>query len=84
MWENGDFKFWDKCWPSQWIREKIIMWKICCGKLDKSRSCKKITDFKEVLLEHFEMDIENDKTVVHPTCVCKSIKSETIFKKEKQ
>ena len=56
--------------------------RICCGKLDKSRSCKKITDFKEVLLEHFEIDIENDKTVVHPTCVCE--KCRKVLTKVKQ
>ena len=33
-------------------------------------------------MEHFEIDIENDKTVVHPTCVCE--KCRKVLTKVKQ
>lgn len=47
--------------------------KICriCGRnLDKNRLCKNVSHFKDILLQHFNVDVESDKQDIHPTKIC--------------
>ena len=49
---------------------KIFGDRICCQKLNKNRRCKEASQFKKILLQYFEVDVEADSANVHPNHVC--------------
>ena len=48
--------------------EKIC--RICCKGLDKTRRCKEVALYKELIWNYFHIDIQSDNRDVHPTCIC--------------